>query len=272
MPIGQAYANTELLMSMSQLVAGTALGFFLAQGVLYLIKLGRSWVQQGPGGQRLQKRASSGDAGLIGTLIRHAGLIGVSAALITLGVWAVRDFLATSSLGSTATASNFDSPGVVPLSEAQGSQEADAISAPVSRAEPVSAAEPQVVDPYRDPDFQVHRRAHGAGAPVSLKETLLQRSEAKAGAELIKETQQRAHRSQYDCEAAERAAKYIKGGLDVWGFAAWQAKYFPVRDYKGATLAQCQDIAHVLDPSWLDLASTVAQQKPAAPKPTVPRL
>lgn len=259
-------------MSMSQLVAGTALGFFLAQGVLYLLKQSRGWLQQGAGGQRVEKGASSAGSRFIGTFIRHAGLIGVSAGLITLGVWAVRDYLATSSAGSAVIASNFDSSAVVPLSEAQGSSEGGASVAQVARAEPAPAAEPADVDPYRDPDFQVRRRPHRAGTPVSLKETLLQRSEAKAGAELIKEMQQHVHRSQYDCEAAERAGKYIKRGLDVWGFAAWQAKYFPVARYQGATLAQCQDIANVIDPSWLDLESTVAQQKAAAAKPTVPRL
>jgi hypothetical protein len=66
-------------------------------------------------------------------------------------------------------------------------------------------------------------------------------------------------RSQYDCEAAERAEHYLKVGLDVWGFAAWQQRYFPMDGYKGATLEQCRDIKAIV-PGSLDLQSTVAQQ------------
>jgi hypothetical protein len=87
----------------------------------------------------------------------------------------------------------------------------------------------------------------------------VQRSESKARADLLSETQQHLHRSQYDCEAAARASKYVKDGLDVWGFASWQVKYFPVDGYKGATLTQCQDIKNVVDPSWANLKSAVAQ-------------
>jgi len=70
---------------------------------------------------------------------------------------------------------------------------------------------------------------------------------------------QHASRSQYDCEAADRAGRYLKAGLDVWGFGAWQLKYFPTEGYKGATLIACKDIPNVVDPSQLDLQSTVAQ-------------
>src|SRR5882762_2374862 len=95
----------------------------------------------------------------------------------------------------------------------------------------------------------------------SLKETLLQRSEAKACAELLRGTQQRLSRSQYDCEAADRAGKYLKAGLDVWGFAAWQIRHFPMDGYKGAMLPQCKDIKDIVDhSSSVDLQSTVAQQ------------
>jgi hypothetical protein len=105
----------------------------------------------------------------------------------------------------------------------------------------------------------VQRRPHRSGTQPSLKEALLLRSEAKARAELLRDMQLHARRSQYDCEAADRAGRYLKAGLDVWGFAAWQLKYFPTEGYKGAALAACQDIPNVLDPSQLDLQSTVAQ-------------
>src|SRR5207249_12023792 len=85
---------------------------------------------------------------------------------------------------------------------------------------------------YTDTDFQVERHSHHAGRALSLKETLLRRSEARAQADLLRETQQHLHRSQYDCEAADRAGKYLKAGLDVWGFAAWQIRHFPMVSYK----------------------------------------
>jgi hypothetical protein len=67
-------------------------------------------------------------------------------------------------------------------------------------------------------------------------------------------------RSQYDCEAADHANKYLKAGLDVWGFAAWQLKHFPVDSYSGATLAQCKDIKNVIDPTRLNLQSALARE------------
>jgi hypothetical protein len=112
------------------------------------------------------------------------------------------------------------------------------------------------VAPYADPAFKVQRRPQHAA--TSLRETLVQRSEARARADLLKQTQEYVHRSQYDCVAAERAAKYLKAGLDVWGFATWQFKYFPREGYKGATLPQCQDIGNVGDAPELDLQSPVA--------------
>jgi hypothetical protein len=111
-------------------------------------------------------------------------------------------------------------------------------------------------------DFKIRRKPRPAGSPLSLKEALVRRSEEKARADLLKQTQQYARRSQYDCEAAERASKYVKAGLDVWGFTAWQLKYFPMNTYKGATLEQCADITNVVDPSSLDLQSTVADKNP----------
>ena len=59
--------------------------------------------------------------------------------------------------------------------------------------------------------------------------------------------------------AADRAERYLKAGLDVWGFAAWQQRYFPTDGYKGAMLEQCREIKALL-PGTLDLQSTVAQQ------------
>ena len=108
-----------------------------------------------------------------------------------------------------------DGPG-----EAAGQAAASRTNAP--KQTPADAS-----DPYADSEFKVHRRPHRAGTPLSLKETLLQRSEAKARDDLLKQIQQHMDRSQYDCEAAERANKYLKADSDVWGFSSWQLKYFP---------------------------------------------
>jgi hypothetical protein len=50
-------------------------------------------------------------------------------------------------------------------------------------------------------------------------------------------------------------------GLDVWGFTTWQAKYFPVENYQGASLPQCQEIHSAIDPARMNLNSTVAQSE-----------
>jgi len=163
-------------------------------------------------------------------------------------VWAVGDYLAAQSARSAATADVLEPSTAVPVSDAHGSAHEVAGHAPA--AVPVDN-----VDPYTDSDFKVQRRSGH-----SLKETLLQRSEGKARADLLRETQQHLYRSQYDCEAADRASKYLKAGLDVWGFATWQIRYFPENSYKGATLPQCKDIKDVVDPSPLHLQSTVAQE------------
>lgn len=244
-------------MNMSQLIIGTALGFFVAQGALFSIKRIIGWLRRDEARQGIRDVPPSRGYDLIGAFIRHAGLIGASAALITLGVWTVKDYWAGKPARSTAVASTFDpSPPVSESADASGATVRSAGPAAASGADPSAATPVHQVDPYADPDFQVHRRSHRA---ASLKEKLVLQSEAKARAELLTETQQHLHRSQYDCEAAERAGKYVKAGLDVWGFANWQVKYFPVAGYEGASLPQCQDIKNVIDPSWANLQSTVAQ-------------
>ena len=147
-----------------------------------------------------------------------------------------------------------------PVADAHGPADeiADASTA-TSKTEPATLTAVHDVDPYADPDYKVHRKGHAAGSAESLKEKLLQRAESKAGSELLRETRQHVRRSQYDCEAADHASRYLKAGLDVWGFAAWQAKYFPIEGYRGAVLEQCKDIKDVLEPSALDLRSTLAQ-------------
>jgi hypothetical protein len=67
-----------------------------------------------------------------------------------------------------------------------------------------------------------------------------------------------------DCEAADRAGKYLRAGLDVWGFATWQVKHFPVDNYRGATLERCRGIKSVVASS-VDLQSAIARQAPPEP-------
>jgi hypothetical protein len=244
-------------MSMTQLIIGTALGFIVAQSGLYGIRHSLGWLQREEVRTRLRALTPSPGHAIVAGFIRYAAPIGATAALITLGVWAVGDYLsAKAAARSAALASTLDSAAGV--TQPQGSTEEGA-NGSAANAEPAIAVQPENVDPYADPDYKVHRRAHRPGGALSLKETLLQHSEAKARAELLREVRQHASRSQYDCEAADRAARYLKARLDVWGFAPWQLKYFPTAGYKGATLAECKDIPNVLDSSQLDLRATVAQ-------------
>ncbi len=247
-------------MSMTQLVMGTALGFLVAQGGLHSLKRLIGWFERGDAGERIRKLTPSLGTSFIGGFTRYAAVVGASAAVITLGVWAVRDQLAAKSAHSDAMADVFDAAAAVPVSDLHGAPNEVSASAAGTQADgPSAVAVADEVDPYADSEFKVERHPHHAGTAASLKETLLERSETKARAELLRETHQHLSRSQYDCEVADRASKYLKAGLDVWGFAAWQTKYFPMNAYRGATLAQCKDIKNVVDPSSLDLQSTVAQ-------------
>ena len=246
-------------MSMAQVVIGAALGFIIAEGVLYGIRHLIVWVRRDDTRRRLRTLTSSRESAFIAGFTRYGALVGASAAIITLGAWAVGDYLAAKSARSAAMANTFD-PGA-PAAPAASPHPADDGGGvePVADVDSNPPAASASADPYADPDFKVEHHSHHSGSAASLKETLLERSEAKARAELLRETKQHQHRSQYDCEAAGRADRYLKAGLDVWGFAAWQFKYFPANGYKGATLAECKDIKEVVDPSSVDLKSTVAQ-------------
>ncbi|HVN45313.1 MAG TPA: hypothetical protein VMT66_08665 [Steroidobacteraceae bacterium] len=243
-------------MGMTQLILGTALGFIVAQSGLYGIGHGLRWLQREEA--RTRVRTLPGHI-IVGGFIRYAAPIGAAAALLTLGVWAVGDYLAAKATRTAALADALDATHAGTAGQSQSQGDEGGGNAAGAAAEATTAVQPEGVDPYADPDYKVHRRPHRAGAPLSLKETLLQRSEAKARAELLSEIKQHASRSQYDCEAADRAARYLRAGLDVWGFAAWQLKYFPAEGYRGATLAACKEIPNVIDPSQLDLQATVAQ-------------
>lgn len=247
-------------MSMTQLVLGTACGFLIAQGALYGVGRLLGWLRRGELPALVRTLRPTPGATFIGTCIKYAAPVGVSAALITLGAWALSDYLAAKSARS-AEANLFDSSPPAPAAEPGTARVASATPAPPPPPEPAEQAV-SAVDPYADPGFKVQRKARRAGAAPSLKETLIERSEARARAELLRELQQHAQRSQYDCEAAARADRYLKAGLDVWGFATWQVKYFPSGNYRGATLERCKDIKNVVASS-LDLQAAVARQTPA---------
>jgi hypothetical protein len=244
-------------MNLTQLVFGTALGFLLAQGVFYCIKRLIAWLRRDELRARMRALTPPSGRAIVHASIQYAVLLGAAAALITLGVWAFGDYFAGRSARG-ATGDGEPSMALLPAPVAEAPQRLAEL-APGPRAEASAATPVESPDPYADPDFKVRRRAHHAGTHTSLKDTLLQRSEAKARDELLGEMRQHQSRSQYDCEAADRAVKYLKAGLDVWGFAAWQVKHFPMDGYEGATLSECQNITDVVDPSRFDMHDAVAQ-------------
>ena len=231
-------------MSMTQLVLGCALGFIIAQGLVHGLR--RLF-----GGKARAAAAEADDKSVplsyVRAFIRYAAPVFASAAFVLLGAWTLQDYLSAKSARVTAT--EVPDPVVVP--EPQLARELSA-AAPAIDAD---AEEDPKPDPYADAEFRAPHRARGA----SLKDKLVQHAEQKARSELLAQLHQHAERSQYDCEAAAHAEKYLKAGLDVWAFGTWQDKYFPVENYAGATLPQCQQIQSAVDPARMNLKSAVAQ-------------
>ena len=256
-------AGKMLLMSMTKLVIGTVLGFLIAQGLLYALGRLSGWLRRGDVLARLRGIRTTAEPTVLGALVKYAAPLGIGAALITLGVWAVNDYLAAKS-ARNAEARLFDSSAPASDPEQPAAPLQSVSLKPAPPIEVVEEATPTAADPYADPEFKVQRKAHRAGAAPSLKEKLLQQSEARARDALLRELKQHVNRSQYDCEAAEHAGKYLKAGLDVWAFTNWQVKYFPVETYRGASLERCRTIKNVVASS-LDLQSAIAQQSPPDP-------
>src|SRR5580698_6350106 len=96
-------------MSMVQLIVGTALGVFLAQGVLYVLSQTLTAMRPAAARGRTVPGTATRGSGVVGGFVRHAALIATGLALVTLGVWAVRDYMATSAARSSTLAGNFDS-------------------------------------------------------------------------------------------------------------------------------------------------------------------
>ncbi|HEY2275978.1 MAG TPA: hypothetical protein VGH61_10785 [Steroidobacteraceae bacterium] len=251
-------------MSMIKLVLGTALGFLIAQGLLHGLRRLIGWLEHGGVLARARALRANAESTVLGALIRYAAPLGIGAALITLGVWALNDYLAAKS-AFNAEASLFDSSAAATEPE-QAAPRVRSASLSPRPAAPAALDETAgtIPDPYADPEFQVQRKPHRASGAASLKERLVRKSEARAREALLREVKQHVDRSQYDCEAAEHAGRYLKAGLDVWGFAAWQGKYYPVVNYRGATLERCRGIRNVVASS-VDLQSAVAQQNEPDP-------
>jgi hypothetical protein len=249
-------------MSMTKLVIGTALGFLIAQGLLYVLGRLIGRLRAGDLLTRARTIRAIHEPTVLGALIKYAAPLGIGAALITLGVWAVNDYLAARS-ARNAEAQLFDSSTPAPDPQQPGPPIQGPSLKPAAPLEAV-AETAHTPDPYADPEFRVQRKLQRAGAAPSLKERLVRESETRARNALLQELRQHVNRSQYDCEAADRAGKYLKAGLDVWGFATWQVKYFPLDNYRGATLAHCRGIKGVVASS-VDLQSAIAQQSQPDP-------
>jgi hypothetical protein len=245
-------------MGMTQIVIGAALGYIVARAILLGTKHSVAWVRRDGLQMRLRALASVPGPTVAAGMIKYGPVIGACAALIALGAWAIGDYYAARSANNAvAAASVAESAMPTPAASPRRAAEEVAIQTPSRPA--VAAAPVGAGDPYADPAFKIQHAARRPGEPLSLTEKLVRRSEARARAELLAETHEHAQRSQYDCEAADRAEKYLKAGLDVWGFATWQEKYFPVATYKGAALPACQDITNIVEPAGVNLQSAVAQ-------------
>ena len=96
---------TVPVMSMMQLVIGTALGFVIAQSGLYGIRHSLGWLQREE--IRTRIRTLPGHV-IVGGFIRYAAPIGAVAALITLGVWALGDYMAAKAARSVVLTNTLD--------------------------------------------------------------------------------------------------------------------------------------------------------------------
>jgi hypothetical protein len=247
---------------MTQLVIAAVLGFIIGECALVSLKQLARFVPRDQAGMRSRMLSALQGSGLAGRVVRYAIVFTVGAGVFTLTAWAVTNYQAARDAQRAVSASRV-SPVVAPLPYPDDvSDEDSALTRSLDRAA-VGVAD---VDPYADPDFKVPRQPHSAGSSGKLTAILLQRSERKARADLLKETEEHAQRSQYDCEAAAHARKYLQSGLDVWGFAAWQTKYFPRDSYEGATLAQCKTIESRIESVETDPKQTVVAQDHVPPR------
>src|SRR5215469_7141658 len=146
------HARTVLVMSMTHLIISAALGFVIAQSALYGLRYSVAWLQREDVRTRIRAMTPSPGHAFFAGFIRYAAPIGASAALITLGVWAVGDYLSAKSARTAALASAVDSATASGVPAPQGSaEEGGAAAAATSNSEPATAMQPDTVDPYADP-------------------------------------------------------------------------------------------------------------------------
>src|ERR1700730_6521557 len=113
-------ALTVSALSMTQLIFGAALGFLLGEGVLHGIKHSIGWLQRDAVRKRVGKLSSVRGSELIGGFIKYAGVIGAIAALITLGVWSVGDYLAAKSAHRVMSANASDTAAAASIPDSHG--------------------------------------------------------------------------------------------------------------------------------------------------------
>ena len=99
-------------MTMIQIVTGTAIGFLLAEAVLYGSRRLLGWLRRGDLVARLRAVRAPGPT-VLSAFIKYAAPVAISAALATLCVWGVSDYLAAKS-ARTAAANLFDNPAASP--------------------------------------------------------------------------------------------------------------------------------------------------------------
>ncbi len=242
---------------MMDIVFGSALGVLLAEALLQALKLAFVRARRDEARERILSILRLRESDIADGFVKYAGAVGVLVALTVLGGWGLADYLSAKS--SEQARNGVPMPSLA-AALPEPARPADQPSEPES-SQAAQSAKVEVAgsDPYSDSEFEVRRRGHRAGAS-SLKDAFLRRSEDKARADLLRQTQERGQRSQYDCEAAVHASRYLKAGLDVWGFTTWQVKYFPLDGYKGATLSECKGIKEVIDPKRINVKSAVANR------------
>lgn len=100
-------------MGMTQMVIGAALGCIAAQGGIFIFRRIVGWLQRDDVGARIRAMTPQSGHAMVGTFIKYAGPVSASAALITLGIWAVSDYVAARSAArGAAMASAVDVPPV----------------------------------------------------------------------------------------------------------------------------------------------------------------
>jgi len=109
-------------MSMTQLIIGTAFGFFVAQGVLYGIRHLIGWLQRSDARKRILKPTRSLGSALISAFIKYAAPVGAGAAVINVVcVGRRRPFGGENPRAGAATADVFKRSTLAPASDRHGS-------------------------------------------------------------------------------------------------------------------------------------------------------